>query len=343
MTKGMNYAKLRNILEFQILVYIIMINMRKLLALLLLLLLLSAMPAQAFWVWTPETNKWVNPKYAVKETPQEQLEYALDFFEMEDYAKSTRELQKLIRHYPKAREAADAQYYIALGLEKQEKYHKSFKEYQLAIQKYPFSERTAQIIENEYNIALAILDGREKRNKFIKTVVGGDYDVIEIFRAVIKNEPYGKYAAPAQYKIGLYLLEKQLFQEARDEFEKTMNDYPDSEWAQAARYRIALADSKRSADAAYNQKVTAAAIDEFEQFVRDNPGAELSGEAKSHIRTLREKEAENSFLVADFYEKQKKYKSARIYYSVIVDDYKDTSWASKSLERIRVLNELIEE
>ena len=162
MTKGMNYAKLRNILEFQILVYIIMINMRKLLALLLLLLLLSAMPAQAFWVWTPETKKWVNPKYAVKETPQEQLEYALDFFEMEDYAKSNRELQKLIRHYPKAREAADAQYYIALGLEKQEKYHKSFKEYQLAIQKYPFSERTAQIIENEYRLGHFRRQGKEE-------------------------------------------------------------------------------------------------------------------------------------------------------------------------------------
>jgi len=33
----------------------------------------------AFWVWTPETNKWVNPKYSVKGTPQEQLEVGLVF------------------------------------------------------------------------------------------------------------------------------------------------------------------------------------------------------------------------------------------------------------------------
>ena len=41
--------------------------------------------------------------------------------------------------------------------------------------------------------------------------------------------PWFPLAAPSQYKIGLYLLEQHLYQEARDEFDKVINDYPDNE------------------------------------------------------------------------------------------------------------------
>ena len=52
---------------------------------------LMASPSSAFWVWTPETNKWVNPKFAVKDTPREQLEYALAFENiMNDCKKNSR-------------------------------------------------------------------------------------------------------------------------------------------------------------------------------------------------------------------------------------------------------------
>lgn len=277
-------------------------------------------------------------KYAVKDTPQDQLAYALEFYEAEEYEKAVNELRKLIRHYPRAREAAEAQYYLALNYERLDRPMKAFRNYQTVLEKYPFSERTAQIVKRQYEIGNEILDGKYKRNKFVSAVVGGDYNVIEIFRTVIKNAPYGGHAAPAQYKIGLYLLQKRMYQEARDEFEKTINDYPDSEWVKAARYQIAVSDAKRSAGAEYNQSVTQAAIDEFKDFVKTNPDAELSDAAKAQIQDLREKEAENSFIVAQFYEKQKKDQAAKICYSEIVDQYKDTSWASKALEKIREIS-----
>jgi len=45
-------------------------------------------------------------------------------------------------------------------------------------------------------------------------------------------------------------------------------------------------------------------------------------------------EAENNFLIARFYEKQKDYKAAKIYYNMIVNDYQDTEFAVKALEKI---------
>jgi len=294
--------------------------------------------AFAFWVWTPETRKWVNPKYAVKETPQKQLEYGLEVAKSEDYKKAEAEMFKLIKHYPKAREAAEAQFYIAEFQEKQDDFNKAFKSYQMVINKYPFTQRTNEVVRRQYEMASALLDGRaEKKEGFWAKVAISNVNVEEIFKQVIKNAPYGEFAAPAQYKIGLFLKEEGLLQEARDAFEKTVNDYPDSEWAKAARYQIALADADRSAEAAYDQKITASAIEEFKEFVKDYPDAELSREAKGRISKLREKEAENYFLVAQFYEKQKQYAAAKVYYSTIINDYKDTVWAKQALENIQAL------
>jgi outer membrane protein assembly factor BamD len=306
---------------------------------LMTLLTLSCRTASAFWVWTPETNKWVNPKFSVKETPKEQFAYAMGFYEAGDLEKARVEFSKLIKHYPRAREAADAQYYLAKMLEDQGQLYKAFGEYQVVIEKYPFSERAGDIIERQYRIGTELMEGREKRNKIINVVVGGDYDVINVFRTVIKNAPYGKYAAPAQYKIGLWLQEKQLYQEARDEFEKTINDYPESEWAEAARFQIAMSDSLRSSEAQYDQQVTKVAIDQFKDFVEENPDAELSQSAREQIRKLREKEAKNNFLVAQFYEKHKKYDAAKVYYNTIVQDYKTTTWAPRALEKLQTINQ----
>jgi len=316
--------------------------MKRITIFLLILVLMSVGNAQAFWMWTPETNKWINPRYAVKETPSEQLGFALEFFNTEEYKEAISEFKKLIKYYPKAREAADAQFHIGLAQENQNLLFAAFKSYQLVIEKYPFSDRAENIVERQYEIGNRLLDGEDHRSKWVQTVVGAHYDVIEVFRTVIKNGPYGKYASLSQYKIGLYLQEKRLYQEARDEFEKVLNDYPDSEWAQAAKYQIALADANRSVGAQYDQAITETALDEFDKFVKQYPDAELSRKAQEQINDLLSKEAENNYLIAEFYEKQKNYKAAKIYYNSIVKDFRNTKWAQKSLEKIRQINEIIQ-
>lgn len=311
--------------------------LRKTVLTLTILCLAFVVPSHASWVWTPESGKFINPKNAVKETPKDQLAVAVDLFNVKNYKKATEEFQKLLKTYPRAREAADAQYYIALIQETEGQLLQAFKSYQVVIDKYPFSDRASEVVKRQYELGNMFLEGKGKRNKIMNAVSGGDYDVVEVFRAVIKNAPYGELAAPAQYKIGLYLLQKDLYQEARDEFEKTRNDYPDSEWAKAAKFQIALSDAKRSSAAQYNQKVTGAALKEFQDFVKKFPDADLSKEAKEHIDSLREKEAENNFVIAQFYQKQKQYDSAKVYYSTIVEKYADTAWARKALKALSAL------
>ena len=296
---------------------------------------LNPLSSPAFWMWTPETNKWVNPKYSVKETPAEQLQAGMDLYQTKEHEEAVREFKKVIKHYPLAKEAPEAQYYIGRCLEEEGKPFDAFKTYQIVIDKYPFSERSGEVVQRQYDIGVNLLEGQNKRGKWSQAFLGTDYNVIDVFKAVIKNAPYGPLAPLAQYKIALYLQEKQLYQEARDEFEKVINDYPESEWAKAAKYQIAITDAQRSPQAQYEQETTKAAVEGFKEFVADYPDAELSGQAKDQIHELLEKEAENNFLVAQFYEKQKNYKSAKIYYEIIASDYETSSWAVKALERIR--------
>lgn len=317
--------------------------MRHIFLTLLCLIVLSGAavaPAQAFWVWTPETNKWVNPKYAVKDTPKEQFDFAMGFFEGKEYKEALREFRKLLKNYPRAVEAPDAQFYIGKVFEVEGDLMGAFKQYQKVVDRYPFSERSADIVQQQYDIAVNMLEGEQKRGMLKEIIAGSgpDYDVIEVFRTVIKNAPYGPLAAVSQYKIGLYLMEKGMYPEARDEFEKVINDYPTSEWVKPAQYQVAVADSKRSVAPEYDQRITAAAKEEFEDFLEVYPDAELSENAKNEIDRLKDKEAENNFVIAQFYEKQKQFDSAKIYYQIVVDEYPTSKWSSRSLKRIRELN-----
>ena len=312
---------------------------RRKFALFLVFLFTAPSFSHALWIWTPETGKFINPKMSVKSTPKEQLEYARSFIEIKKYPEALSELKKLIRHYPRAKEAPEAQYSMGQIYEEMNRSYDAYKAYQVVIDKYPFSERAGEIVELQYNIGNQLLEGKNKHGKWMEAIIGGDDRIITVFRSVIKNAPYGKFAAVSQYKIGLYLKEKGLYQEARDEFEKTANDYPTSDWAKAAKFQIAMSDSKRSSNVQHEQKVTDIALEGFQEFIKTHPDSELTPDAKEQVSRLRSKEAESNFLIAKFYEKQKNFKSARVYYKDIIDRYADTPWGPRALMRLKIIGE----
>ena len=291
--------------------------------------------AFAYWIWTPQTGRWINPKYSVKGSPAEQLEFAKRLFDVKEYKKAEQEFLKLIHYYRKSKEAAEAQYYIARCMEDANRPYQAFLAYQKVIDKYPFSERQGEIVERQYQIGAKLLESA--KSTFWDVVSGKEYNVVEVFKKVVENAPYGKYAAVSQYKMGLFLKNSGMYPEARAEFEKVVNEYPQSEWVKAAKYQIALCDAKAAPKPAYDQSTTKDAVAEFQDFVKAYPDADLSSKAQKHIQYLREKEAENNFNIAQFYEKQKAYSSAKIYYNLVADDYKDTSWAISALEHLRIL------
>ena len=124
---------------------------------------LSISPAYAYWIWTPKTGKWVNPKTMVKSTPKEQFELAKSFYGVKNYEEAKREFKKLLKSYPKSAEAAESQYYLGLIEEAQNNLYEAYLAYQKVIDKYPFSERIKEIIEKEFKIAEIFMSGEKSK------------------------------------------------------------------------------------------------------------------------------------------------------------------------------------
>ena len=304
---------------------------------LLIILFLAVQPAQAYWIWTPKSGKWVNPKNLPKDNPQEQFAYAKSFFDNNKYEPAKREFRKLLKTYPKSAEAAESQYYLGLTEARQGKLYEAYQAYQLVIDKYPFSERIQEINQLEYEIAERFMGG-EKR-KALGVTLPVDNPAIEIFGKVVENSTYGPLAPKAQYKLGLVLKGLMRYYEAEEEFNKVVSRYPDSEWSDAAKFQIASCRASLSKGFAYDQGSAQDAKKRFEEFVKEHPDAVLSLDAEKNISQIRDKEAESSYNSAEFYEKQKAFASARIYYNSVISDYPQSLWAAKAAEKLQIMEQ----
>src|SRR3989338_3628318 len=123
---------------------------------------LSLQAAYGYWIWTPGSKKFINPKYAVKDTPKEQFDWAMNFYSAKDYARAAAEFEKLIKHYEFAEQASEAQYYAGLSYEEQGKYYFAFQAYQKVVEGYPHSKRLEEVIEREFNVGNIYLTKRSE-------------------------------------------------------------------------------------------------------------------------------------------------------------------------------------
>ncbi len=298
-------------------------------------LLCASTPCYAFWIWTPKTGKFVNPKTVAKANPQEQLDVAIKLFNENDLEESSREFKKVLTAFPKAIEAAEAQYYLGRINEAQRKPYEAFQAYQKVVDKYPFSERIGEIVQRQFDIGELFMSGEKRKAMGVDLPV--EHPSVEIFGKVTDNSPYGTLAAKAQYKLGLVLKSQQRFEEAQDAFYRVVKNYPDSEWVEPAQYQLAESRAALSRGPDYDQAATQEAKERFEKYLQEHPDAVLSEEAEKNIEQLRMKEAESAFNTARFYEKQKAYDSARLYYDGIINDYPGSLWASRAMERLNIM------
>ena len=302
------------------------------------LLFILPMSSYAYWVWTPETGKWINPKYAVKDTPKDQMDWATGFYEGGEYKKAISEFEKLVNSYPNSIYAPLAQYNIGRSYEELEDYYNAFLAYQKTMDKYPYNKRFNEIIERQYKIGSMFLDGQKAKIMGMKILPAMD-KAVEILTKVVKNEPYGRYADLAQFKIGEAYKNQEFYEEAVLAYQKLIDDYPNSQLSEDAKYNVALCTYYVSRDPYYDQEFTDKAIEEYEELIKKTSDIGLQKEADETLNRLREKKAKSAFGTAKFYEKNKHYKSAIIYYKEVVENYGDTSIASEALDKITELEE----
>ena len=308
--------------------------MRKIVvALMIAIICIAAQPALAYWVWTSESGKWENPKYAAKDTPEEQLEYALGFYKEGNFKLGLREFKKLVKYYLLAKEAPTAQYYIGRIMEDLDKPYEAFKAYQKVIDLYPYTELVDEVIEREFRIGGLFFSGKKIRILGpLKMPAKGK--AIEIFKTVADNAPYGKYAEQAMFNAGVVYKDIADYDNAIMMFKELIDKYPNSSLIGKARYQLAECSKLMSLKPDYDQTPTIVAREEFEDFIEKHPDSEMTEEAREIIDRLKYKEAQNAYNIGQFYESRRMPESAAVYYRDIIQNYQDTEWAGKARERL---------
>ena len=243
--------------------------MRRIILCFCIIFALSVNSAYSFWIWTPKSGKWVNPKNLPKDTPKEQFDYAKSFYDEKKYEDAIREFKKLLKAYPKSFEASESQYYLGVVEEERDNLYGAYLAYQKVIDKYPFSERIKDIIEKEYRIAEKFIAGYKR--KALGVTLPVEDSSIEILTKVVENSTYGPLAPKAEYKLGLVLKGLQRYYEADDAFNKVISNYPDSEWVEPSKFQIAACRAAVSRGPDYDQGAMQEAKQKFEEFVKEHP------------------------------------------------------------------------
>ena len=299
----------------------------------LLALLAFETPAQCSWIWSPDLGKWINPKKAAKDSPQEQYDWALQFFNQKNMDRAIEEFEKLADTFPTSRLAAEAVYYTGVSWEQKGDLAKAADAYQKLVDKYPYSDRIKDSIRREFEIGNKFAAGDKVKMMGVPMLPGSD-KAVELYTHIIKNAPFDTYGDQAQFKLAELYKSRGEFEQAQKAFQQVADDYPSSALVPQAKYEIANASMLAAKKGQYDEKHADQAIEEFQEYKKTFPAANQGVMADESIKQIRSEKAKQSFDVASFYESQGKTKSASVYYQELIRNYPETSSAADAKKRL---------
>lgn len=156
-------------------------------------------------------------------------------------AKSRTPLKEITRYHRLAPNAPEARYLLGRAYEATEDYRDAFKEYGKLIDRYPQSERYADALNHQLAMAMDAASG-----KMQVPVMWGAWTttmessvVVKWLREIVEKAPYNDMAATATSILAKFLLEQERPEEARLEYARLVEKYPDSRYAPEAQLMVA--------------------------------------------------------------------------------------------------------
>ena len=292
--------------------------------------------AEASWIWSPDIGKWINPKKTAKDTPEEQYDWALQFFNQKDWDRAIEEFDKLTDVFPTSRLAAEGVYYSGQAWEQKNETARAADCYQKLVDRYPYSDRIKDAMRREFEIANDFASG-DKVKVLGMPVLPGQEKALELYSHIVKNSPYGNFGDQAQLKIGELYRSQGEYELSRKAFQTLVDEYPNSELVAQARYEIARSSMLAAKSQQFDEQHAEQAIEEFQDFKNQFGNKPQAVEADESIRQIRADKAAREFDIAAFYERQKKWKSAKVYYQQLIDNYPETPSAARARKQLEAV------
>src|SRR5438876_1043883 len=241
--------------------------------------------------------------------------------------------KSLVKHHPKDTLASAALYRSAQLQEQLHEYTPAAESFSQLVEKYPGSPHFEEAIEAQFRVGEIYLNG--KKLKFLGIPLASALDdAVTVFANVVRTAPYGKYTARAQFDIGLAREKQGANDAALQAYQAVADKFPNEPVAVDAQYQIgyiwftAAQTGTKDAAAASNAKTA------FQDFLFHYPKSEKAAQAHANLDILEHKQTANSYKVAKFYDKQKYYRAAVIYYNEVIRQQPGSEESNEAKKRI---------
>src|SRR5437660_1545359 len=245
--------------------------------------------------------------------------------------------KNLVRRHSKDTLAGGALYRAAQLQEQVHLYVAAVASFSQLVERYPGDPHFDEAIEAQFRIGEIYLHGKKLRILGIPFASALDR-AVTIFANVVRTAPYGKYTARAQFDIGLAREKQGANDAALQAYQAVVDKFPNEPVAVDAQYQIgyiwftAAQTGTKDAAAATNAKTA------FQDFLFHYPKSEKSAQARANLDILEHKQTANSYKVAKFYDKQKYYRAAVIYYNEVIRQQpgsEESNQAKKRIDQLR--------
>jgi len=247
--------------------------------------------------------------------------------------RAIRAYRQLVRKYSKDALAAGAAFRGAVLLEQTRQFLEAAGTYRLVVTNYPTSPHFNEAIEAQFRIGEMYLAGRKLKLLGIPFATSMDR-AVEIFAAVIRTAPYGKYTARAQFDIGLAREKQGANDAALQAYAAVVDKFPNDPVAADAQYQIGYIWFTAARSGVKDLAATNNARTGFQDFLFRYPNSEKAAQARTNLQQLEHKATSSSFDVARYYDKQKAYRAAVIYYNEVIRQQPGSAESEKAKKRI---------
>jgi outer membrane protein assembly factor BamD len=151
------------------------------------------------------------------------------------------------------------------------------------------------------------------------------------YEELLAEFPPPEVAERAKFNRSRCRVELEDYDLAISEFEDFIDTYPYGDLIDDAMYMIGICYLRQSPRAERDQQYTEKAASELEFMLREYPDSNVREEAEASLREARGKLARKEYLNGKLYLRLEYFKSARIYFDIVIDEYGDTEWAAWSL------------
>jgi outer membrane protein assembly factor BamD (BamD/ComL family) len=273
-----------------------------------------------------------------KNRAKDQLELAQQLFDQKKY-KSALTAAKLVLRWPFSDYAPKAQYLMGRCYEARKQDEYAFDAYQTLLDKYPKAVDANDVQHRQYVIAVRFLNGQWfKLWGHIPFFPSMD-KTSDMFAKIVSYGPYGELGPPSQMNIGLAREKEKDYPLAVKAYELAADRYSEQPSVAAdALYKAAMAYNKQARKPDYDQSVAGQAISAFTDFMALYPNDPRVAQCQRVIAQLTTVEAQGNFKVAQYYEKQKQWVGALVYYNEVTHKTPSSPLASLARQRIEMLS-----